>query len=126
MAEQQRWQSVGKSAAEGYEQLVVPTIFAPWASTLIEAAAVRPGESVLDVACGTGVVARFAASQVGDMGRVVGLDFKLASGPAAIFGNISDATFAAVVRDVREAVGADVGDDGLISPAVANIVLAAK
>src|SRR3954452_18627921 len=74
MAEQ-RWQSVGKGAAERYEQLLVPAIFAPWAPTLIEAAAVRPGESVLDVACGTGVVARLAASQVGDTGRVVGLDF---------------------------------------------------
>jgi ubiquinone/menaquinone biosynthesis C-methylase UbiE len=271
MVEQSRWQSVGKGAAEGYEQLLVPAIFAPWAPTLIEAGAVQPGESVLDVACGTGVVARLAASHVGNTGRVVGLDFTaamldvarslppvpgapiewceasasamplpassfdvvlcqqgvqqfsdrpaalremhrvlhpggrlavavwapierspafaaladalerhvgpeaannrratfafgdagalerlvttvgfrevavrmetgqtrfpspeqfvqflLASGPAAIFGNLSDETLAMVSRDVREAVGAYVTDDGLISPMVTNIALATK
>src|SRR5262249_56846905 len=37
-------------------------------------AALQPGERVLDVACGTGVVARHAAQKVGSAGHVTGLD----------------------------------------------------
>jgi ubiquinone/menaquinone biosynthesis C-methylase UbiE len=73
MNQQAQWQ-VGGNAAEIYEQHLVPTVFGPWAADLIEAASPRPGERVLDVACGTGVVARLAAERVGADGRVVGLD----------------------------------------------------
>jgi ubiquinone/menaquinone biosynthesis C-methylase UbiE len=45
----------------------------PWAD-LIRFAALRPGERVLDVACGTGVVARLASQEVGATGTVAGLD----------------------------------------------------
>ena len=41
---------------------------------LVDAAAIAPGERVLDVACGTGVVARAAADRVGPHGHVVGID----------------------------------------------------
>jgi hypothetical protein len=54
------------------------------------------------------------------------VQFLLASGPAAIFGNLRDETLAAVVRDVQEAVGAYVTDDGLVSPSETNIALATK
>ena len=40
----------------------------------VEAAGVAPGQAVLDVACGTGVVARTAADRMGGQGQVVGLD----------------------------------------------------
>jgi ubiquinone/menaquinone biosynthesis C-methylase UbiE len=63
-----------ESAVEVYERHMVPAIFTSWVSALLELVAPKPGESVLDVACGTGVVARQAASQVGTGGRVVGLD----------------------------------------------------
>ena len=49
-------------------------MFAPCAGQLLELAAVRPGERVLDVACGTGIVARGAAAKVGAAGSVVGTD----------------------------------------------------
>jgi SAM-dependent methyltransferase len=61
-------------AAEMYESSFVPALFADWALYLAEAAGVAPGQAVLDVACGTGVVARTAADRMGGQGRVVGLD----------------------------------------------------
>jgi SAM-dependent methyltransferase len=61
-------------AAEVYEARFVPAIFAEWAPHLVEAAGVAPGQAVLDVACGTGVVARTAADRMAGRGRVVGLD----------------------------------------------------
>jgi ubiquinone/menaquinone biosynthesis C-methylase UbiE len=73
MNQQTQWQ-VGGNAAEIYAQHLVPTVFGPWAADLIEAASPRPGERILDVACGTGVVARLAAERVRADGRVAGLD----------------------------------------------------
>jgi SAM-dependent methyltransferase len=61
-------------AAEVYESSFVPALFAEWAGHLVEAAGIAPGEAVLDVACGTGIVARTAADRMGGRGPVVGLD----------------------------------------------------
>jgi len=61
-------------AAEFYEAEFVPAFFAQWAPVLCTAAGVAPGHNVLDVACGTGIVARTAADLVGPIGSVTGLD----------------------------------------------------
>jgi SAM-dependent methyltransferase len=61
-------------AAELYESAFVPAFFAQWAPILCEVAGVSPGQTVLDVACGTGVVARTAADLVGPEGTVIGVD----------------------------------------------------
>jgi ubiquinone/menaquinone biosynthesis C-methylase UbiE len=68
-----QWQVTG-NAAETYERALVPAVFAPWAPLVIALADPRPGEHVLDIACGTGLVARLAAQRVGRTGNVTGLD----------------------------------------------------
>jgi ubiquinone/menaquinone biosynthesis C-methylase UbiE len=57
-----------------YERYLVPVVTLQWAVDLVDRVEVRRGDRLLDVACGTGVVARVAAEQVGRGGRVVGLD----------------------------------------------------
>jgi SAM-dependent methyltransferase len=61
-------------AAEAYEKLFVPALFGEWAPRVCAAAAVGPGDRVLDVACGTGVAAREALARVGANGSVTALD----------------------------------------------------
>jgi ubiquinone/menaquinone biosynthesis C-methylase UbiE len=73
------------NAAETYEQIYVPAIFGPLARLVLRHAAPRPGERVLDLACGTGIVARSVAPLVGASGRVTALDLRpgmLAAGRA--------------------------------------------
>lgn len=45
-------------AANYYEDNFVPTLFSRWSPVIIGAAEIRTGHSVLDVACGTGIVIR--------------------------------------------------------------------
>lgn len=61
-------------AARAYEDLFVPALFGQWAPIVLDVAQVAQGQRVLDVACGTGVVAREAAARTGPTGSVVGLD----------------------------------------------------
>ena len=72
MSHEERWQ-LGGNAAAFYERYVM-LIMDPWVRRLVDVAMLQPDEQVLDVACGTGFVARFAAQRVGMKGRVVGLD----------------------------------------------------
>lgn len=62
------------SAAEIYESFFVPALFGQWPDRVLDSAGVRPGDRVLDVGCGTGVLARAAARRVTAGGSVAGLD----------------------------------------------------
>ena len=70
------WQ-MDASAPELYERYLVPAITSVWATDLLERVVPRRDESLLDIACGTGVVARLAA-QRGHAGRLVGIDLNAA------------------------------------------------
>lgn len=70
---QQTWVYDGTAGAT-YERILVPEIFAPWARDLVARADVRPGDRVLDVACGTGAVTREVAARLAGAGRLVGLE----------------------------------------------------
>src|SRR5262249_27971771 len=72
--------------AEAYEANFVPAFFAQWAPRLLDAVGVSPGDRVLDVACGTGIVARTAADLVAPTGSVVGVD--LSEAMLAVAGRI--------------------------------------
>lgn len=65
---------VNRSAADVYEEFFVPALFRDWAGPVCEAAGLRPGQRVLDVACGTGVLAREALTRIQPRGSLVGLD----------------------------------------------------
>lgn len=62
------------SPADMYQQFFGPALFEPWAAVLADRAAPRPGERVLDLACGTGIVTRRVAPAVGPRGSVTGVD----------------------------------------------------
>jgi ubiquinone/menaquinone biosynthesis C-methylase UbiE len=59
---------------EMYERWLVQPLFRPWADVTLEEVGLSPGDRVLDIACGTGIVARVASARVGEAGHVVGID----------------------------------------------------
>lgn len=93
------WQLEG-DAAQAYEDHLVRSIFDAMSRRLVEAAGVRPGDRALDVACGTGVVARAAAGIVGSTGSVSGIDIN----PQML------ATARQVARDFEPAIEFHQGD----------------
>jgi len=80
------WQLEG-NAAELFQRYLVPSITAKWAEDLVNRAQLRAGEDLLDVACGTGVVARLAARKA-KLGRITGLD--LNAGMLAVARRVSN------------------------------------
>lgn len=63
-----------RSPIEAYQCYMVPTEFGPWSGELLDRVTLRPGDDVLDVACGTGIVARGVALRVAPDGSVTGID----------------------------------------------------
>jgi SAM-dependent methyltransferase len=66
--------SAGAEAVHVYDDVMVPRLFQPWADLLLDQVGLQAGEELLDVACGPGTVARWAAARLGPSGRVTGCD----------------------------------------------------
>ena len=62
------------SVASAYDAVWVPVVFRPWATRLLEEHPQWKGQRGLDIATGTGIVARLLADQVGPEGKVIGTD----------------------------------------------------
>ena len=62
------------SFPELYERELVRPLFRPWVDALLDGARLSRGDDLLDVACGTGIVARVARERLGPGSRVVGVD----------------------------------------------------
>jgi ubiquinone/menaquinone biosynthesis C-methylase UbiE len=73
MVDFKQWQ-IGDGAAEIYDRIAARYVLGPWAPGLVEAAGVKGGEKILDLACGTGLVTRTAAAKLGPGGHITGLD----------------------------------------------------
>ena len=63
-----------RTPAEVYDEMFVPALFQRWGPIIADVAGIGSGDTVLDVACGTGVLACAALDRVGPRGTVVGLD----------------------------------------------------
>jgi SAM-dependent methyltransferase len=59
---------------EVYEKALVAPLFRPFAEQLVARIAPQRGESLIDIACGTGIVARVARERLGPDARIVGVD----------------------------------------------------
>jgi len=64
----------GGKVAKSYDEGLVPVLFEPWARRLVAEHGPWQGRCVLDLATGTGVVARHLANCVGRDGRVIAAD----------------------------------------------------
>jgi ubiquinone/menaquinone biosynthesis C-methylase UbiE len=65
---------VATTFTEIYERVLVGPLFRPFAEQLIARVAPKPTDSIIDVACGTGIVARVARERLGPQARIVGVD----------------------------------------------------
>ncbi len=69
----EKYQLQGNAAAI-YEEQKVPAIFLPLAEATLNSVPLLGDDTVLDVACGTGIVARKARQRIGPSARIVGAD----------------------------------------------------
>ena len=94
------WQ-LGQEAAQRYEEILTPVILGPFAQALVNFAGVQPGECVVDVGCGTGAAARYAATFAESTGAIIGVDVN--PGMIAVATAVSAATHDALRWRVADA-----------------------
>ncbi len=65
---------VSTNATKLYEDKYVPALFQEWCPLAIQAAGIKMGNAVVDIACGTGALAIAASEHVGPKGKTIGVD----------------------------------------------------
>lgn len=73
MPEEINW-SLENETVVKYEELFVPALFKGWAEVLVTSVTIPGQAKVLDIACGTGIVARTVKDRFNHNVRVTGLD----------------------------------------------------
>lgn len=73
MNQKSGWQ-LCNDGPEAYEKYIVPAFSGAWAQDIVNRAALRNGDRILDVGCGTGIVARYALKSLGESCRITGVD----------------------------------------------------
>jgi hypothetical protein len=105
-----------REGPRAYECYLVPAFFRPCAELLLDLAVVGPGDRVLDVACGTGIVARRAAVRVGgdhaDGGGLVG--------------GMDETGREAMIRELEGTLASHGDDDGVVFPMQTWLVTAGR
>jgi ubiquinone/menaquinone biosynthesis C-methylase UbiE len=117
------WQ-LDAQGAQDYERILAAA-FGPWAEGLVALADVKEGERVLDLACGTGIVARNAAKRAGAAGKVVGVDIndnmltvaRIASGERPIEWRLANAVELPFADESFDAVCCEQGMQFVSDPA---------
>ncbi len=60
--------------ADMFENILVPSIFRPWGSDMLDRVPISARDRVLDVGCGTGILARLVRERAGSHTHVEGVD----------------------------------------------------
>lgn len=110
---------IDTSAAQAYEDYLVTTLFGPWAHHVVKLAKPVAGETVLDVACGTGIGARLVAPYLAPGGHVISSD----SDPAMLTVAKSAFTDAGISSDVALEWHATPGEQSLAEEASIDLCL---
>lgn len=92
---------ISDSAAQVYEEQKVPAMFGPLARATFDAVQVSDGDVVLDVACGTGILARTIRERTGPGVSIAGVD--LNAGMIAVAEAITEGSSPPIRWEVADA-----------------------
>lgn len=108
------------STVEIYQNIFIPAMIGEWIPRVLALVDLQPGDKVLDVACGTGVITRAAAVAVGTGGAVTGID--ISPDMLNLARKLTDGTFPAIEWRECDAQGLPF-EDGLFDAVICQLGL---